>query len=382
MKYFIQVNLMCVLMLAGVLVTGHKKKNVVTARDLTFNQIIWITIIMCISDAIAWCTDGQVFPGSRILLEAGNIIYFISITWAGCAWLNYVDVRLRGLTADYKKRRFYRAIPLLVFTGIMLTNPITHVMFTVDENNVYERGPLVFLHWIFSFGYLIVAAVRSVLMIVKAKSKMERDQYIPLLWFIILPLASSVIQILFYGVTAVSCGITLSIIMVSYESIKAQISSDTLTGLNNRRALENYFGEQLQHPDRQITVLMCDIDKFKSINDTLGHAQGDIALKRAAASLKRACGKHPKSAFLCRYGGDEFVICGVDTRADEMEPLARNIREELAKSNAEHPDEPQLEISIGIADGLCEGERDAETLLRAADMAMYRQKKEKSAARS
>ena len=101
------------------------------------------------------------------------------------------------------------------------------------------------------------------------------------------------------------------------------VSSDTLTGLNNRKALENYLSARLQKQGQQFSVLFCDIDHFKTINDTLGHAKGDLALKQAAEALRQACGRAPEPLFLCRYGGDEFVI--LMTYTDNVEALKRNI---------------------------------------------------------
>lgn len=134
---------------------------------------------------------------------------------------------------------------------------------------------------------------------------------------------------------------------------------DALTGLYNRRKLlidlERYLSFQKRHKVNFI-VMMLDVDKFKTINDTEGHHAGDMALKQIAKILRRAL---RKGDTIYRLSGDEFIII---LHHCKKEKLSKKIRARLRKQ--------KLEISIGI-NKLCEN------VLDVVDKKMYQEKKGK-----
>lgn len=380
--YYIQINLLCLILLTGVRYIMSGKHDFLPAKALAFNRMIFCCMAMCVSDMFAWVLNGAAFPGARVILEAANIIYYSSVTWTCFTWLIYVRVNLLSLTYDHKRWMKIAAIPLLIMTLIIVTNPLTHLLYRIDENANYERGNAVFLHWIISWGYLIAATLRTFSALRKAKTKPEKLQILPMLWFIVMPVIAAVAQMIFYGVTTMQCGVTLSAIMISANVIHEQIATDPLTGLNNRRSLDNYIAVKLEKPDRLYSVILIDIDKFKSINDILGHAMGDIALKRISSILKEACGISRIPLFLCRYGGDEFVLCATDLDDGMLDSFFRIMNELLETSNAGVPEEQRLTLSIGKAEGRCTTEKQVGLLIQRADSSMYDMKKTKGVVRA
>src|SRR3954451_20035321 len=149
--------------------------------------------------------------------------------------------------------------------------------------------------------------------------------------------------------------------------------NDVLTGLPNR----TMFQQQLDHLLRAsaandgLFALHClDLDQFKVVNDTLGHPAGDALLIEAAKRLQHAARGH----FVARLGGDEFVVLqtvGVDR--DAIDRLARDILAEVARPLTVDANEFMPSTSIGIAIAPQDGP-DSETLLRSADLALYRAK--------
>jgi diguanylate cyclase (GGDEF)-like protein len=138
--------------------------------------------------------------------------------------------------------------------------------------------------------------------------------------------------------------------------------TDPLTGLLNRRA----FLSRLLERKSNWTLLLLDIDHFKRVNDSLGHAGGDEALIAIGRMLQREA---PGGALVARMGGEEFAIAyrGAMLLIDPAELLAK-IR------NVELPDGYRITASIGIANRAVENEQDWKILYRAADMALYRAK--------
>jgi diguanylate cyclase (GGDEF)-like protein/PAS domain S-box-containing protein len=146
---------------------------------------------------------------------------------------------------------------------------------------------------------------------------------------------------------------------------------DPLTGQPNRFLLQERLQHaliQAQREDNKVGVLFVDLDHFKWVNDTLGHACGDDLLKKVARKMQD-CVRHGDT--VARLGGDEFVIvlCGFATD-DELPHLAQRFLETLAKPVALEGIEVLNSASIGIAIYPMDG-RDVETLLRNADAAMY-----------
>lgn len=151
------------------------------------------------------------------------------------------------------------------------------------------------------------------------------------------------------------------------------ITIDALTQVNNRYQLEKYtkalFAEYDPSDGEKIYLAISDLDKFKSINDTFGHNEGDRALVIVANAMKTACGW--TQAFLARYGGDEFVII-VKSEADgTIRDICRKVDEILAKASQELP--YVLSASFGIAE--CDDPSESfEKLFRRADNELYKVK--------
>jgi len=151
---------------------------------------------------------------------------------------------------------------------------------------------------------------------------------------------------------------------------------DALTGLPNRVQVHDRLREAMARADRAQTllaVMFLDLDRFKEINDNLGHAAGDEALKEAARRL-RSCLRSTDG--VGRLGGDEFIVLLEDVRqVDEISGVARKIVEAFAEPAAVAGRELPLSTSIGITIYPLD-DRDAESLLKNADIAMYRAKRE------
>lgn len=149
---------------------------------------------------------------------------------------------------------------------------------------------------------------------------------------------------------------------------------DELTGLPNRRLLLDHFNQALVRAERQgtgLAVLVLDIDGFKGVNDTHGHAEGDRLLQQVAARLV-GCIRSSDTA--CRWGGDEFLVLLSELQdADSVIVAAQKIRTHLGSRYFVGNAEVDVAISIGAASYPADGE-ECMALIRRADCAMYREK--------
>ena len=161
----------------------------------------------------------------------------------------------------------------------------------------------------------------------------------------------------------------------SEKRIAHMARHDALTNLPNRTVLSERMEEVLDHTDRErpFAVLCLDLDQFKQVNDTLGHAMGD-ALLRSVAGRLLACVRDTDT--LVRLGGDEFAIvqCGLAGR-DDAAALAQRIVKSIARPFALDGQQVTIGVSIGIAMAPSDGTT-GDKLFKAADVALYRAKAE------
>ncbi len=147
---------------------------------------------------------------------------------------------------------------------------------------------------------------------------------------------------------------------------------DSLTGLPNRQLFKEILNQSLAHAHRHkrlLAVLFLDLDRFKVINDTLGHAVGDQLLQAVAQRLKQCCRR--EEDMVSRRGGDEFIVLLPDLDSvQEAVSVARKIIESLALAFIIPNHELFIGTSIGISIFPHDG-TDGDTLIRNADMAMY-----------
>jgi diguanylate cyclase (GGDEF)-like protein len=162
---------------------------------------------------------------------------------------------------------------------------------------------------------------------------------------------------------------------IKYTQAERSATTDVLTGLANARSLFLHLDGELARARRHqdsVTVLVCDLDRFKQLNDLHGHMEGNRALKLIAQALKKQCREYD---FVARMGGDEFVVVLPSHRLGSVEHKIEQLRQSVSQAAAEVAGSVGLGMSVGHASYPEDGE-DAEALLAAADRRMYRMKQQ------
>jgi two-component system, chemotaxis family, response regulator WspR len=157
------------------------------------------------------------------------------------------------------------------------------------------------------------------------------------------------------------------------EELHKLAALDGLTGIANRRRFDETSRAEWQRALRNkkpLSLLMCDVDKFKVYNDKLGHQAGDHCLKKVAAALT-ACLKRPAD-LAARYGGEEFALLLPDTGIDGAAQLAEACRAQVARMELEHPEGASVvTLSLGVASIVPTNHNKFEDLIASADKALY-----------
>jgi diguanylate cyclase (GGDEF)-like protein len=161
-----------------------------------------------------------------------------------------------------------------------------------------------------------------------------------------------------------------------HQMISRQAYSDMLTGLPNRRALDERLDEEVASARRNnysFAVIMMDLDGFKDVNDTYGHAVGDEVLRVVFGQMARGV---RNTDFLARYGGDELTLILSQTEMSSAQVVSEKILEGMRRLKYKLPDGRRLKL--GISGGIAifpVHARNGSDLLRAADTALYQAKK-------
>lgn len=161
-----------------------------------------------------------------------------------------------------------------------------------------------------------------------------------------------------------------------YEAMRIQATRDALTSVYNRAFFDDILHSEvaLSHrAGRPLALLMIDIDHFKSINDTYGHAEGDRVLSLVAHTMQAII---RKSDFLCRYGGEEFSVILPDADLDHADDLAERLVAEVPKSCTivqGGVEKRKITITIGLS-SLPDEVQTAEDLIKLADSRLYKGK--------
>lgn len=160
------------------------------------------------------------------------------------------------------------------------------------------------------------------------------------------------------------------------RALAVEIYTDSLTGLGNRRKFDMSLAEAIE--DRAVTacpltLMLCDIDRFKSVNDGFGHAVGDEVLSRVAKALK---GHSRRDDCVCRFGGEEFAIVAPDVRFEQATSAAEKLRQAVESLRFPPGFPNQVTASFGVVTLQSDRTVNPEQLIQVADRCLYRSKQE------
>ena len=159
------------------------------------------------------------------------------------------------------------------------------------------------------------------------------------------------------------------------ESMRHAATHDSLTGLTNRGEILAMLERELERARRErkpVAVILCDVDHFKNVNDTLGHLFGDEALREIGRRLRAQLRVYDGVG---RYGGEEFLMVLPSCDLPNALQRANELREIIAKTPVVCSGEERLiTMSMGVAVSACEGKNELEMLLNQADAGLYKAK--------
>lgn len=355
------------------IILDRSGRRLLSLDQRIFNVELLSVIGVLLLDAATWTVNYQTFAGARTLNLVFNYLYWFATLFPcfiGTLYcLNVVYGRIE------KKWIVILSLPIAVGAVLLVCNLWTGGVFTVSAENEYARGPYFLAVGLLPFIHMAVAVLVTLKKYLHVASY-DRRRYFMLALFMAAPLVGALLQIFFYGIVTIWIGLTLTDLMCYVYIQRGNLATDPLTGVNNRRRFDSYSTwrwKELRGSDT-LWLVMLDVDKFKRINDTYGHAEGDTALVRAAEVLKHAL-TGMKEAFLARIGGDEFAILLNNTDETAVQALCECICALMETDNAISGRPYRLSFSIGYASISGEDKPDFRILFARADQKMYEQKR-------
>jgi two-component system cell cycle response regulator len=164
-------------------------------------------------------------------------------------------------------------------------------------------------------------------------------------------------------------------LIAARDTFRTKASHDSLTGLWNHEEILHILTQELSRAEREekcVGVIMADIDFFKKINDTYGHLAGDAVLHSTAGKLQSLMRSYD---YIGRYGGEEFLVILPECCLECVAGFAERLRLSVSSKSIDTPEGLiPVTISFGVATSSKERKRDAESLVKAADEALYQAK--------
>ncbi|MCR5774595.1 MAG: GGDEF domain-containing protein [Lachnospiraceae bacterium] len=373
---YLEINLFSLALIGIILYKTNGLSKMVAQRNFVMSIVAEMVFfasdtlyVMIDAGALSFGTPDNI---AKLLCKT---IYFFSTSMMCFFWFIYFE-HLRGTAFVREKKTVRIASSILWVIGVLLViNLFSGILFYVDPDGGYHRGPFFILTYVISYTYVLIAFIRTAGNLLDKNDSGDKRKLLPLVLFPLAPAAAGILQFV-YPRLPVACGVlSLTTLVLYLNWIDQLISLDPLTGLNNRKQISHFYDQWVRNHGEGdiINVLMIDADKFKSINDTYGHIQGDKALINISEALKLGSRSLPKRANIARYGGDEFAVMFESGDPEDAVRLKENITQKLDMINKRTGIPFELTVSIGIAssDGSCS----LKELIDRADEDMYEAKK-------
>ena len=319
---------------------GGEQEVVMLKRSLSFY------ILFMLTGLVGLVVENVSLFYLQAIDYVANAASLICLALTGFYWFIYVQLRVNKNFIS-KKRRVFTYIPMILLLIVCASSPFTGWAFYINAENEYVRGPLFSFVSVVPLLYDVAASGTAYYRAFKEKQFSRRRQYFNLAEFIYIPFMASMLQIWLAGMPILAPAIATAYYIVFSNMQRDLIYNDALSGLNNRRRAMLYLEENINgtSDNNPLTVFMIDGNKFKLINDTYGHIEGDSAISCIAEAIQKICRMY--DLFGARYGGDEFIMIKSGHCSFDRQKIGEEINTELREICRQKQKEYTLTVSVG-----------------------------------
>ncbi|WP_315108444.1 diguanylate cyclase domain-containing protein [Clostridium intestinale] len=363
-------NTVSLIILVFIFLNIRSSSENISMQYKLFKAMILANIGMIIIDAFAWKFNGLKGSMNLTLNTGFNFLLYVLEPIPPSLSVLYTSYHVFSSDVKVKEKQKVLMVFFLLNLMICIISLFTGSFFYVDQNNIYHRGPYFALHVAYCYGLLIY----SLMYLIKHKQYIEKRKYISMIVYFIPMAIGTTIQVLFYGYSLNWVGMMLSLLIIYFNIQNRGINTDYLTGIYNRRQLDEYIRERIRNSteNKSFSAILLDLNEFKSINDRFGHKIGDEALKDSVEIIRRSLNTDD---FIARFGGDEFVIITDIYNGQTLDKVVNRIRKNVENFNVSNLKPYNLNFSIGYDIYSCNSKMEADEFFKHIDMLMYENKK-------
>lgn len=277
------------------------------------------------------------------------------------------------LVCDKKIGRYIFAFPFIALSIMAICG----LIYEIDESG-YHTKPFYNIYLLITAIIPGIIAIKLIILAYVKKNYLVRQHFIAHSIYVAACITASFILENVNIMPLQNMIYVYIIVLIIQLDQRSRISTDPLTGVGNRNALHHSLQQKMKQTDEPLYLFMMDADRFKKLNDTYGHSEGDVALIQIAEVLKTAV---PRSFTIIRYGGDEFAVVGhVDDEESALQ-IESDIRKTNEAVNRGNHRSWNVNLSIGHACNREEGVNSIPELISLADRRLYEEKAKKRAMR-
>jgi diguanylate cyclase (GGDEF)-like protein len=346
-----------------------RKYNTDSFQRSVFLAVLGFTFAAIVTDFLYSLFKGIPGREARILLCLDiSLYYFCQVTayYLVFIFVDYFTFKNNGRT----QKLLAAALALqVVHGGLLAANGMSGFYFFLSPDNIFNYGHLYAIRLVLSY----LPSVLAIAEIIFALKHFRQSHAGMILFFFILTCTGSVLDIMLKSSSLVWPCFSMGLLYVYFFIIKTDSKLDSLTGIGNRYSFNEFIDKLARMNAKQsYSIVMIDVDRFKEINDTLGHAEGDNALRDLAAIIKDNI---RSSDFAARYGGDEFVLA---TRAEnDIQQTLDRIQKAIDRQNEKNIRPYKIRISHGYDTFTSGSGQSIETFFAHIDSLMYKHKEER-----
>lgn len=376
--FYTEANVVCIAIFL-MLLWHDRLHSTRQEKQIWFNRTMIAHILYFLSD-IGWAAviSGQL-PRTRFLVILFNFLNFVLLSMIAYGWFMYMAAAEDMILGKSRRQRRLVRLPLEVAVVVMVVAFAAAPRFWVndaEELNIWYYPLMLAAPLIYIFASFIFSIINAR----KADTREKKREYLLTGLYPLSVVFFGLLQLILLNAPLFCFGCTMMMLFFYIQSMQSLISVDALTRLNNRGQIERYMKQVRYRENLPAYAAMIDIDHFKKINDTFGHAEGDRALVLVADALKQTIARLGDNAFIGRYGGDEFTMIIQSAEEGVMDQALARLQEIATNKQEANGLMFKLDISAGY-DVLRDGGDTLEACLARADGKLYEHKRQKGTLR-
>lgn len=335
------------IVLMGIMLINDRYHSMRQEKQLWFNRTL-IAHMLYFANDVGWAAVlSGVLPRTRILMVLFNFLNYVLLSLVAYEWFMYMAASENMDLVRSRRKRILCLTPMILSVTVLIICYISAPLFWIDETG--NLNPLYYPMMIaVPILYLLAAFTISMINAGKTESRADKHLYRLIGIYPLSIIGFGVLQLMMLTSPLMCFGCTIMMVFFYIQNMQMLVSVDSLTRLNNRGQIDRYVEQTRYRENERAYAMMMDIDHFKKINDTYGHAEGDRALILLSETLKQTAEQIKTPMFIGRYGGDEFAVFLQTTENDQLpEQVSEMIRTILhEKQQASHLPY-DLRVSIG-----------------------------------